>query len=290
MNPLSSAEAGWVHSLARHSTHPHAMRISQALAGTEGAETVLSFVETAGRGIEGSVGGHDLLLGSAGWLRDLGMAIPAFWLPALPMVCLAIDGKFRGAFILENALRPNVSRLLRHLAGRYSLALLSGDNQTERQRFSELFGTGNSRLLFNQSPLDKLQFIASLQKAGNNVMMVGDGLNDAGALKQSQVGVAVVDKIGSFSPASDVILSASQVPHLDESLTLARRTARIVRLSFAISASYNLIGVTIAAAGLLSPIICAVLMPLSSISVVLFACGATRWAGRGLDSQTIHGR
>jgi len=111
-------------------------------------------------------------------------------------------------------------------------------------------------------------------------MMVGDGLNDAGALKQSDVGVAVVEKIGAFSPASDMILEAGQITRLLKILSFARKSSRVVRLSFGISALYNLLGISIAAAGILSPIICAVLMPLSSISVVLFACGMTRWAAR----------
>jgi Cu+-exporting ATPase len=111
-------------------------------------------------------------------------------------------------------------------------------------------------------------------------MMVGDGLNDAGALKQSDVGVAVVEKVGAFSPASDVILEGRQVPRLSHILALARRSARIVHLSFGLSALYNLIGISIAAAGILSPIVCAILMPLSSVTVVLFACGMTHWAAR----------
>jgi Cu+-exporting ATPase len=111
-------------------------------------------------------------------------------------------------------------------------------------------------------------------------MMVGDGLNDAGALRQSDVGVAVVEKVGAFSPASDVILEAGQVPRLFEILALSRKATRIVRLSFGISALYNLVGISVAAAGVLSPLICAVLMPLSSISVVFFACAATTWAAK----------
>ncbi len=181
--------------------------------------------------------------------------------------------------MLASAVRPQTDDLLRGLSARYEVALLSGDNEKERERFRGLFGK-NAALHFNQSPLDKLGFIRRLQESGKMVMMVGDGLNDAGALKQSDVGVAVVEKVGAFSPASDAILAASQVPRLSRILTLARRATQIVRLSFGISFLYNAIGISIAAAGVLSPIICAILMPLSSVSVVLFACGATRLAAK----------
>jgi len=194
-------------------------------------------------------------------------------------VCLAIDGKLRGEFVLANAVRPETGELLRGLGEHYTLALLSGDNEKERERFRSLFGS-DAALHFNQSPLDKLGFIRGLQESGQRVMMVGDGLNDAGALKQSDVGVAVVEKAGAFSPASDVILEAGRVPRLSLILALARKATQIVRLSFGISAVYNLAGISIAAAGILSPVICAILMPVSSISVVLFACGATNLAAK----------
>jgi Cu+-exporting ATPase len=201
------------------------------------------------------------------------------------VVCLAIDGTLRGEFVLANAVRPETEQLLRGLGERYELALLSGDNEKERKRFRSLFGS-EAPLHFNQSPLDKLGFIRGLQDSGRRVMMVGDGLNDAGALKQSDVGVAVIEKAGAFSPASDVILEAGRVPRLCQILALARKTTQIVRLSFGISAAYNVAGISIAAAGILSPVICAILMPVSSISVVLFACGATNWAAKrvGLNS------
>ena len=282
--PLNPMEAGWIYSLTRHSTHPHSVRVGESLAGERFVEPVQSFLETPGSGIEGQVQGREIWLGSRAWLESRGARAGTQTQPQPDgtegsVVGVAIDGKFRGAFTLTSVLRPDIEQLLPGLAAHYEIALLSGDNEKERARFCGLIG-GDARLHFNQSPLDKLRFIRRLQESGRTVMMVGDGLNDAGALKQSDVGVAVVEKAGAFSPASDVILEAASVPRLQEILALARRATRIVRWSFGISAAYNLVGITIAAAGVLSPLVCAVLMPVSSISVVLFACGMTTWAAR----------
>ncbi len=279
---LSAVEEGWVWAVARHSTHPQAVRIGQSLAGAATAGAVEDFIETPGAGIAGRVQGHEVRLGSRVWLESWGVPIGEYVSQRLEegsVVCLAIDGELRGQFVLANAVRPETDELLRGLSGRYDLALLSGDNERERERFRSLFGK-DAGLHFNQSPLDKLGFIRRLQESGQTVMMVGDGLNDAGALKQSDVGVAVIEKVGAFSPASDVILAASQVRRLSRILDMARRTTQIVRLSFGISFLYNILGISIAAAGILSPVICAILMPLSSVSVVLFACGATRMAAQ----------
>ncbi|MBI3850269.1 MAG: heavy metal translocating P-type ATPase metal-binding domain-containing protein [Verrucomicrobia bacterium] len=297
---LNEAERTCIFSLTRHSTHPHSVRISESFGSRLFPEPVRSFLETPGCGIEGQVNGREIWLGSRVWLESRGALGSSQRKEALTstyqdiksepphvgcyegsgsVVHVAIDGRHRGAFVLSSSLRPEADQLIRRLAGRYELALLSGDNERERACFLELFGN-DAKLNFNQSPLDKLGFIRRLQECGKTVMMVGDGLNDAGALKQADVGVAVVEKIGAFSPASDVILDAGHVPQLFEILTLARRSAWIVRISFGISSLYNIVGVSIAAAGLLSPLTCAVLMPLSSASVVLFACGVTTWAAR----------
>ena len=276
---LRAGEESWVCSLTQHSTHPHAARIHESLANRHAAQIVHRFIEIAGCGIQGSVQGHEIRLGSRAWLERCGVPAPESTLPPGSNVWLAVDGELRGAFVLENSVRPDTDQLLRQLSVRYELALLSGDNEKERAQFQSLFG-GKARLHFDQSPLDKLNFIRDLQASGKIVMMVGDGLNDAGALKQSDVGVAAVEKVGAFSPASDVILGADRVPRLAGIFVLAKSATQIVRLCFGISAVYNLAGITIAAAGILSPLICAILMPLSSITVVLFACSATTRAAK----------
>jgi Cu+-exporting ATPase len=306
---LDSSESRWLRSLSTHSTHPLAARIVRELAQSGFTDPVLAFVETPGCGVEGRVGGRDILMGSAAWLDSRGargaaltpLRHPDLWThlantgasdmgpPKRPegrapvasasTVHVAIDGRYRGCFVFETTLRPEVESLAAALRGRYQLILLSGDQGREAERFRSLLGEG-ARVEFNQSPFDKLEAIRHLQAAGHKVMMVGDGLNDAGALQQADVGVAVVENVGTFSPASDVILEAAQLSRLAEALAFSRLAARVVQAGFVVSGLYNVVGISIAAAGLLSPLVCAVLMPLSSATVVMFAVGMTRWAAK----------
>ncbi|MBI5774998.1 MAG: heavy metal translocating P-type ATPase metal-binding domain-containing protein [Verrucomicrobia bacterium] len=280
--PLSEAEECWLYSMTRHSTHPLPVRIGEAIARHHFPEPVRSFLETAGCGMEGTVAGNEIWMGSAAWLESCNVRPALADSPAqASAVHVAINGRYRGSYILESALRPEADRLITKLSEDYDLALLSGDHEKERARFTGLFGE-SAHLHFNQSPLNKLGFIHDLQRGGKTVMMVGDGLNDAGALKQSDVGVAVVENVNAFSPASDVILAAGMVPRIGEVLRYAKQSVRMVRAAFVISSLYNVVGIAIAASGNLSPIVCAILMPVSSVTVVAFACGATTWLGRGL--------
>lgn len=275
---LSAEETCWVHSLARHSTHPYSVRISEATGSEDPPEEVRSFLETPGCGIEGSVAGHEVALGSAQWLCVRVPNLPVAISPEGSVIHLVIDYQYRGCFVLAGALRHDVGELIAQLSA-YQLSLLSGDNDKDRSMFERLFGS-EARLRFKQSPATKLDYVRSLQESGRKVMMVGDGLNDAGALKQSDVGVAVVEKIGAFSPASDIVINAAMVPRLAAILRFSQGAVKIVRLSFLVSTLYNVVGIAIAALGLLAPIVCAILMPLSSISVVVFAAFSTTWWGR----------
>ncbi len=297
---FTATEMTWLYSMTRHSTHPLAVRVGEAIADGHFPEPVRSFLETPGCGMEGSVAGHEIWMGSAAWLAERNVvggsggdeAQTSARKSAPPRggageengssVHVAMDGKYRGCFALTSAVRTETEQLIAGLAGHCEVALLSGDNEKERARFATLFGP-RARLLFNQSPLAKLNFIQRQQVSGKTVMMVGDGLNDAGALKQSDVGVAVVENVSAFSPASDVILAAGMVVRVADVLRYARQSVRVVRWSFLISAVYNAAGVAIAASGKLSPVVCAILMPLSSVTVVVFACGAATWLGREVN-------
>jgi Cu+-exporting ATPase len=277
--PLMAGDRAMIRDLARQSAHPLSQRVASSLASeaAEGVAVVSGFREVPGSGVEGMSDGICWRLGSAAWLREQGMEVPELGVGG-SRVAVAKGGKHLGQFVVGGQVRTEMDGLLRGLAGSHELALLSGDNEREKERFTVLFGGGN-RLHFNQSPLDKLGFIRGLQAQGRRVLMAGDGLNDAGALRQAEVGVAVVEETSAFSPASDVILRADQVVQLGSVLDFSRRVVGVVRVSFLISTAYNVVGLAIAASGKLSPVVCAVLMPLSSVTVVLAACGLAEWAG-----------
>ena len=113
--------------------------------------------------------------------------------------------------------------------------------------------------------------------------MVGDGLNDAGALAQSDVGIAISEHVNVFSPACDAILDASVLHKLNDYINLSRASVKLVRWSFLLSLIYNLVGLYFAVTGQLAPVIAAILMPLSSISIVVFTTIGSNVLGKKLN-------
>lgn len=278
--PLSPAEQTAILSLTQHSTHPHSTALREAMEDAGEAVEVTDFRETAGAGIEGVVHNQHYQLGSARWLAAQGVDMAAdSGADAETRVWLSIAGRRRGYWAPQSRYRADIGRLAGALRQRYRLAVLSGDTERERATLETLFGR-DVDMRFRESPMGKLAFIRGLQEAGRRVMMVGDGLNDAGALKQSDVGVAVSEDTAGFSPACDMILDAGRLGELPGALQLSRRAVAIVMASFVLSFIYNAVGIGFAARGALSPLVAAILMPLSSVSVVAFATGAVAWAGR----------
>ncbi len=268
-----------VFSLVSESTHPMSQTIVQALKGSE-KQPVSEFAEVTGQGIQGYVQGKLVKVGKASFVS-----------PKAPSetqersfqsaTFVSIEGKPVGAFYTQQTIRKGLKNLLANLRKRYQLALLSGDHEGERQRLSAVFAEGET-LLFRQLPAQKMAYIRQLQAQGNLVGMVGDGLNDAGALKQSDVGIAISNDVNQFSPACDGILNAKQFGQLDAFFQFARRCIRIVLGGFTLSLLYNLVGLAFAVQGLLSPLVAAILMPLSSITVVLLGVLGTWLAGNAL--------
>jgi Cu+-exporting ATPase len=161
----------------------------------------------------------------------------------------------------------------------YDMYLLSGDQDHEKKDLVQFFSQPD-HLHFNQSPQGKLDFILSLQKGGKKVMMIGDGLNDSGALKQSDLGIAVTDNVNNFSPGSDAIMDGRSFEKLPSFLRFSKDAVNIIHLSFGISLTYNLIGLSYAVSGALSPLIAAILMPLSTVTIISFTTLATHFAAK----------
>ena len=142
-------------------------------------------------------------------------------------------------------------------------------------------------MLFNRSPEEKLEYIKYLREVKNlNVMMIGDGLNDAGALKQSNVGLALAEENNNFTPASDGIFQSSRFGSLHTFLQFAKAGRNIIMASFIVSIVYNIIGLYFAVQGLLAPVIAAILMPASSISIILLTYGMSEWKARSIGLKT----
>jgi Cu+-exporting ATPase len=270
---LGEEEKSLIRSLARQSTHPLSTALYNHFDAVE-THYVSDFDEVPSGGVEGKIGEHILKLGSEAFV--CGDRVIQNFLQS--QVFVSIDGACRGYFRLENKYREGLSSLIDELGKHYELHLLSGDNEGEKERLLPLFKEEN-RLHFNQKPEDKLAYIQKLREDNKNVLMIGDGLNDAGALNSAQVGITIADNIYNFSPACDGILEAKRFKHLGGYLKMARASINTVKASFGISILYNTIGLGFAIQGLLTPIVAAILMPISSVTVVLFVSGLTALLG-----------
>lgn len=275
--PLTNDEIRSVKSLVQHSTHPASRRIDSEYPVEP--MPVAEYAEESGLGIRGVVNGRRLRLGRYSWAVEDSAALTNGYLGGGSTTYLTLDGQIRGRFVMNNSYRSGLDTTLRALRTDYAMAVLSGDNDKERERLAAMFDT-NTPLKFDQSPHDKLNAVQQLQSESKRVLMVGDGLNDAGALKAATVGIAVSDQAINFTPACDGILEASQLAKLDRFLKLARASRTLILTSIVISIFYNVIGLAFAVSGHLSPLIAAILMPVSSVSVILFSTIGTQIAAR----------
>ena len=259
---LSDKEKQCIRNLIRSSNHPLNRMLYDSLPLSKEMETS-DFKETLGKGIQGEIDKEQYILGSASFLGVKKKTINE------TSIYVSINGQVKGRFIFKNSYRKGLKDVFNSLSTDYDLVILSGDNKGE-QAFLETILPKGTVYAFNQKPEDKLEFIKKLQNTGKHVLMIGDGLNDAGALAQSNFGIAISENTNVFSPACDAILDAKKFSSLPKFLNLTKKTLRIIKASFVLSFLYNIIGMYFAVRGELSPIIAAILMPLSSISVVVF--------------------
>ncbi len=274
---LNEEELASIKALMSHSTHPLSKQIHSNLKFSQSnKEDVSYFFEIEGEGIEGVINGYFIRIGSANLTSQ-----PTYFENNINIsgsqVHIEINHQYRGFFEIEAVYRKNWEAILNKLKQNYDLILLSGDNNTAKKLLNPFFKI----LKFNQKPQDKLDFIKNLQEKNKKILMIGDGLNDAGALRQANVGITIKQDIQAFTPACDAILDASKFAQLTDFMAFSKSALNIVKISFLLSVIYNFIGIGWAISGQLSPVLAAIFMPLSSLSVVLFAVGLTYlWSWR----------
>ncbi|UUC44293.1 heavy metal translocating P-type ATPase [Flavobacterium cerinum] len=261
--PLREKEIDKLKNVLRASNHPLSRRLYDFLPATETLE-VREFEEITGKGIRAIIGQQEIRLGSATFIN-----LTELKKSEQTSVYVSIDGIYKGKFSFDNQYRDGLQQLFKRLGRNYKLTVLSGDNEGEKENLTKLLPPGTT-LVFNQKPEQKLTYIRTLQEQGNNVMMIGDGLNDAGALVQSNVGISISENVNVFSPACDGILDAGQFSKISYFLNYAHNAMKTIMMSFGLSLLYNVVGLSFAVSGNLSPLVAAIIMPLSTITIVSF--------------------
>ncbi|AXG68571.1 putative copper-importing P-type ATPase A [Kordia sp. SMS9] len=273
---LTTEELVLLKSTLRGSNHP----LSRTLYNILDAQNIVTldhFEEHVGKGMTARYDNNNIKVGAAtfvGHQEDKKVLNTT--------VHISANNSYKGKYTFYNKYRKGVSKLFNNLKKNFDLAILSGDNEGERENLKKLL-PAKTKLIFNQKPNDKLEYIHYHQKEGAKVLMVGDGLNDAGALAQSNVGIALSENVNVFSPACDAILDASKFNQLDAFINASQAAIKIIKWSFVLSFIYNSIGLYFAITGQLAPVIAAILMPLSSISIVVFTTLCTTVLGKKLN-------
>lgn len=260
---IPDEELHFIKNILRASNHPLSRMLYNHLPDSTKI-SVNYFEEISGMGIHAIINNIVIKIGSAEFLEhieELSIEQTA--------VHIKIGDIYYGKFLFNNEYREGLAELFEKLKANYQIKVLSGDNEGERSILEHLLPKG-TELVFNQKPEQKLEFIKKLQENGSNVMMVGDGLNDAGALAQSNVGISIAENVNVFSPACDAILDASQFQKIDSFLKLSKHAITTIKMSFTISLLYNVVGLSFAVTGNLLPLVAAIIMPLSTVTIVSF--------------------
>lgn len=273
-----------IKSITNESLHPLSQLITNYFSKIEEVVKVESIQNFVGKGTRAVVDGKEYLIGSIAFLQLQGVDVSTDIKGS--SVAIAINGSFRGVFSVNHIYREGLSQLFNQLKSQdYEMYLLSGDRDTEYFSLQQMLGE-DITMYFEQSPEDKLNFIQQLQFQGKKVMMIGDGLNDAGALKKANVGIAVTDQSHLFTPASDAIIEGAMVPKLAQLIQYVKKGKLVIILLFILSILYNLVGMYFATRAVLSPMVAAILMPISSISIVSLSALFTYFFAKGVTSKS----
>lgn len=270
---LSENNKYLISSATFHSYHPLSRMIYEQTKGDRRGK-VSNYTEFSGKGYLVVVDGLIIRIGSASFVKNQTSTGDE------TEVHISVSDNYLGYFSFKNVYRPGVDAMIASLRNeKYSLCVISGDHAGEKEKLKALCGE-DSMILFEQTPADKLTFIQDLQKHGKNVLMIGDGLNDAGALRQADVGISVADNVNNFSPACDAIIDAQKLKSLSNILNVSKASKKIIYGSFIIALIYNAFGLYFAVRGELSPLFAAILMPISSVTIISFTTLLSKWVGR----------
>ncbi len=270
--------------LARNSTHP----ISQAIAKISAEKVeVADWKEIRGSGIEAQISKRTRL-GSLNWLKESGVDfspgekfISEWSNQGATIVGLASDKKLLGLFAVRDVLKTNAKQVVERLQSQgLKIYLVTGDNSLTAASIAKQVGIAAENVFAEVRPEQKAEFVKKLQAAGERVAFVGDGINDAPALTQADLGIAVSRASDVAREAADIILLKSEIEAVPEALGLARATLRTIKQNLFWAFFYNALGVPLAALGFISPIFCAAAMGASDLIVIGNALRLLRWRAR----------
>ncbi len=266
---LSAQEKSMIYAICRNSNHPLSREIIKWL-GEVPLIPITAYAERVGKGQEGTYQDLQMKIGSASFVGTAKKEAEG------SVVYIAVNNVVKGLFTLEQSWREGLSNVINSLEGKeYQLHLISGDNERRADALRMIF-PNQANLLFNQSPADKLHKIEAWQNQGQKVCMLGDGLNDAGALRKADLGIAVSDDINNFSPGCDAILDGEAFHKLPKFFQFSKDAVKVIKMSFIISLLYNTIGLSFAVQGTMSPLFAAILMPISTVTIISFTSLMTR--------------
>ncbi|WP_185858150.1 heavy metal translocating P-type ATPase [Blattabacterium cuenoti] len=276
---MKNEEKKIIASLLKNSNHPLSQKILSELS-IKDFYFIKNFKEIIGQGLEGIVKNIPVKIGSPKYLGIENKVIDKNKINQTT-VFISINHRFIGYFLFRNYYREGIENMFKNLK-EYKIIILSGDHNNLEKKYLKSILPKSSHVFFSQSPEDKMNYIKKLQKKGERIIMFGDGINDCAALNQSEVGISVSENPTSFFPSCDAFMQSNHLNKIFLFLKISKVSAKLVFINFTISLIYNSIGILFAVTGNLRPLIAAILMPLSSFSVIFFSIVSTWFLSRKL--------
>lgn len=285
--------------LAAPSKHPLSRAIAEAETAPSSRIVLDNWTELQGRGIQadwaGATATHTLRLGSLEWLRESGIDIEpggpfmSQWsAKGATVIGLAEGERLIACFALRDSLKPGAAEIVAGLQREgYSVWLISGDHRSVALDVAEQAGIPANHVFPEVRPEKKAAIVEQIQSQGRRVAFVGDGINDAPALKQADLGIAVSRASDVAREAADIVLLQSDIAAVPEALGLARATLRTIKQNLFWAFFYNAAGIPLAALGFLNPMLCAAAMGFSDLVVIGNALRLRTWSSKARQKPQV---